>query len=137
VAGGSMAGATGGGHPVTGAPAADAGGQARLEPPPARRAISLAPHATELIFAAGAGGHLLAPVESSDYPEAARALPRVGDGVTVNPELLLAWRPDLVAAWQPTSALVALAPALARLGIPLVYSRPRSLDDIATEILRY
>jgi len=104
---------------------------------PARRAISLAPHVTELIYAAGAGHYLLATVVSSDHPEAARALPRVGDGVTVHPERLLAWRPDLIAAWQPTHVLTALGPALAQLGIPLIYSRPRSLDDIAVEILRY
>ena len=43
------------------------GRRIRLEQP-ARRIVSLAPHATEQLFAAGAGGRLVAVSEYSDYP---------------------------------------------------------------------
>jgi iron complex transport system substrate-binding protein len=67
--------------------------------PPSPRIVSLAPHLTELVFAAGAGESLVGVVEYSDYPEAARRLPRVGDAWRVDMERLLALKPDLVLTW--------------------------------------
>ncbi len=72
-------------------------GQSAAAPP--LRIVSLAPHLTELAYAAGAGDALVGTVEYSDYPQAARELPRVGDGWRVDTERLLALRPDLVLAW--------------------------------------
>jgi len=67
---------------------------------PARpRLVSLAPHLTELVYAAGAGELLVGVVEYSDYPEAARELPRVGDAWRVDMERLLALEPDVVLTW--------------------------------------
>jgi len=63
------------------------------------RIVSLAPHLTEIAYAAGAGSSLVGTVDYSDYPEAARALPRVGDGWRVDYERVLALRPDVVLAW--------------------------------------
>ena len=37
------------------------------------RAVTLAPHATELVYAAGAGDRIAATIRGSDYPPAARA----------------------------------------------------------------
>jgi len=62
--------------------------------------VSLAPHLTEIAYAAGAGKALVGTVEYSDYPEAARSLPRVGDGWRVDFERVLALRPDVVLAWS-------------------------------------
>lgn len=70
---------------------------ASAAPPP--RIVSLAPHLTEIAYAAGAGASLVGTVEYSDYPEAARSLPRVGDGWRVDLEQVLALRPDVVLAW--------------------------------------
>lgn len=67
---------------------------------PAPRIVSLAPHLTEIAYAAGAGSALVGTVEYSDYPEAARSLPRVGDGWRVDFERVLALRPDVVLAWS-------------------------------------
>lgn len=67
---------------------------------PAPRVVSLAPHLTEIAYAAGAGKALVGTVEYSDYPEAARSLPRVGDGWRVDFERVLALRPDVVLAWS-------------------------------------
>ena len=63
------------------------------------RIVSLAPHLTEIAYAAGAGSSLVGTVDYSDYPEAARALPRVGDGWRVDFERVLALRPNVVLAW--------------------------------------
>jgi iron complex transport system substrate-binding protein len=63
------------------------------------RIVSLAPNLTELAYAAGAGDALVGTVEYSDYPAAAKALPRVGDAWRVDVEQVLALRPDLVLAW--------------------------------------
>ena len=71
---------------------------ASAAPPP--RIVSLAPHLTEIAYAAGAGAALVGTVEYSDYPAAARALPRVGDGWRVDFERVLALRPDVVLAWS-------------------------------------
>ncbi len=63
------------------------------------RWVSLAPHLTELAFAAGAGDLLVGVSAYSDFPEAARSLPRIGDAQRVDKERLLALQPDLVLAW--------------------------------------
>lgn len=55
----------------------DTGATLRL-PAPARRIVSLAPHVTENLFAAGAGGQVVGTVDYSDYPEAAKKIARVG-----------------------------------------------------------
>ncbi len=76
-----------------------AGSEAPASPPSRPRIVTLAPHLTELAFAAGAGELLVGAVEYSDYPQAARRLPRVGDAWRVDMERLLALRPDLVLTW--------------------------------------
>ena len=68
--------------------------------PPAQRIVSLAPHLTELAFTAGAGDRIVATVEYSNHPEAARDLPRIGDAFRVDLERLLALRPDAVLVWE-------------------------------------
>ena len=61
--------------------------------------MSLAPHLTELVYAAGAGDLLVGVVEYSDYPTEARSLPRIGDAWRVDMERLLALQPDIVLTW--------------------------------------
>lgn len=64
------------------------------------RIVSLAPHLTELAFAAGAGDRIVATVEYSDYPKAALAIPRIGDAFRIDMERVLELRPDVVLAWE-------------------------------------
>jgi iron complex transport system substrate-binding protein len=77
----------------------DTGRRVSLEAP-ARRIVSLAPHATELLFAAGAGEKIVGTVSHSDYPPAAQAIPLVGGYKALDLERILALRPDLVVGWQ-------------------------------------
>lgn len=102
----------------------------------AHRVITISPHATEMIYAAGAGHTLVATVTSSDFPEAARHLPRVGDGILLNQERILMLRPTLVVGWLRSSAARQLEPVTDRLGAEIVYSRPLTVRDIPAEVQR-
>jgi ABC-type hemin transport system substrate-binding protein len=61
------------------------------------RAVTLAPSLTELAFATGCGDRVVGTDDHSDFPPAARNLPKVG-GVEVDLERLLALRPTVVIA---------------------------------------
>ena len=100
-----------------------------------QRVVTLAPHITEMVFAAGAGHSLAGTVVSSNYPDAARALPKVGDGAaSINAEALIGLKPDLVLAWHNSGAAAAVAPLLQELGIPLAFLAPTRLDDIPDQV---
>ncbi|XOT98717.1 ABC transporter substrate-binding protein, partial [Alcaligenes pakistanensis] len=94
------------------------------------RAISLAPHITEILFAAGAQDHLIAVDSSSDYPPAAKDLPRIGDALRVNPERLLELKPDQVWVWQANQIGPELQRQLQQTHISLIFAAPQKLDDI-------
>ena len=100
---------------------------------PARRIVSLAPHVTEQLFAAGAGDRLVAVSEYSDYPEPAKRLPQVASSTGVDLERVLALNPDLVVAWRLEATSAALA-RLEALGLPVFYSDPRRLAQIPGSI---
>ena len=100
------------------------------------RIVSLAPHATELLFSAGAGNRVVAADLHSDYPEAARAIPRVSSYPAPDPEQLIALGPDLVVIWGAAAAADRVA-RLERLGLKVFVSEPRSLDAIATGVERF
>ena len=54
---------------------------------PAKRIISLAPHVTELVFAAGAGKQLVGVSEYSDYPEEAKKIASIGSIFALSPPI--------------------------------------------------
>jgi iron complex transport system substrate-binding protein len=112
----------------------DLGREVRLAEP-ARRIVSLAPHVTELLYAAGAGEQVVGAVSYSDYPEAAKALPRVGGYHKVDVEAVLALRPDLVISWGEGNR-PAERERLQALGIAVFVNDPHSLDDIARSLQR-
>ncbi len=102
-------------------------------PAPARRVVSLAPHLTELVFAAGAGDLLVGTVSYSDYPAAAEAIPRVGSFDTVNYESLLALKPDLVIAWLSGNGEQTVA-RLETLGFTVFAEETKDLEAVATSL---
>lgn len=112
----------------------DSGATVTLEQP-ARRIISLAPHVTELLYAAGAGEYIVGAVAYSDYPEAAKQLPRVGSNNAFDIEAILAQSPDLLVAWQSGNPWGPIA-KLRELGIPVFLSEPRALEDVAENLRR-
>ena len=100
---------------------------------PARRIITLAPHLTELVFAAGAGDRLVGVVEYSDYPPEAGALPRIGDAFRFDYEAITALRPDLLLAWQSGTPAAAID-RLGDLGYRVVALEPGRLNTIAEHL---
>ena len=64
---------------------------------PVQRIVSVAPSATEIVFALGAGDRLVAVDDFSDFPAEAKALPKVG-GFRASPERILSFAPDVVLA---------------------------------------
>jgi iron complex transport system substrate-binding protein len=112
----------------------DAGNSVTLAKP-ALRVISTAPHITELLFAAGGGERVVGAMNYSDYPEAARRIPLIGSDAQIDMERVLALRPDLLVVWQTGNTERQLA-QLKSLGIPIFYSEPKKLDDIATSLTR-
>jgi iron complex transport system substrate-binding protein len=99
------------------------------------RLVSLAPNVTELVYAAGAGHRLVGVSEYSDYPVAARRLPRIGNAFRVDEERLIGLRPSHVLAWR-TGTPASTIDRLAGLGLRLVVLETQRLDDIAAAIER-
>jgi len=102
---------------------------------PAQRIIAMAPHVTELLFAAGGGDKIVGAVTYSDYPEAAKKIPRVGDNRQVDMERVVAMKPDLIVIWLHGSSERQID-GLRQLGIPLFHSEPTKLDGIADNLVR-
>lgn len=102
---------------------------------PARRIVSLAPHTTEMLFAAGAGSYIVGVTEFSDYPPQARSIPSVGSGVSLDLERILQMKPDLIVGWNNGHA-AAQIDRLQSLGIPVFRSEPYDFAAIASSLER-
>jgi len=90
--------------------------------------VTLAPNLTEIVFALGAQDRLLAVSDFSDYPPAARTLPRVG-GLDASAERIVSLHPDLVLASHDGNARGVVA-ALESAGIPVLTVSGESLDAV-------
>ncbi|MYM90459.1 ABC transporter substrate-binding protein [Rugamonas sp. FT82W] len=102
---------------------------------PAQRVIAMAPHVTELLYAAGGGDKIVGAVTYSDYPEAAKKLPRVGDNRQVDMERIIAMKPDLIVIWMHGSSERQIE-TLRQLNIPMFHSEPTKLEGIADNVQR-
>lgn len=96
---------------------------------PAERIVTLSPHATELVIAAGAGDRLVAVDRFSDLPAGDGDVARIA-AAPLDRETLLQLRPDLVVAWH-SGTRPADAAWLRRQAIALFASEPDDLADIA------
>jgi iron complex transport system substrate-binding protein len=99
------------------------------------RIISLAPGATEMLFAAGAGKQVIATVEYSDEPPAAKQVPRIGDVVAIDMEKLVALRPEVAVVW-PGGGNPAQIEEIGRLGIPVYRQQVNALADLPSSLRR-
>lgn len=102
---------------------------------PARRIVSLAPHVTELIYAAGGGAWLVGASDYSDFPPEANRLPRVGGYQSLDLERIVALKPDLIVGW-PSGSPPAQLDKLRALGIPVFLSEPTHTAQIASNLER-
>ncbi len=97
------------------------------------RIVSLAPHATEIAFAAGLGDKLIAVSDMSDYPEQVNKLEKVANYRGIKVERIIALQPDLILTWpagNPTPELEKLK----QFGFTLYESHTGTLEDIANNI---
>ena len=94
------------------------------------RIISVAPNLTELLYAAGAAKQIVAVSEFSDYPEAAKSLPRIGDAFRLDYERIVALAPTIAVTWE-SGTPPEVQKRLEGLGIRVVSIPTRRLDDIA------
>ena len=96
----------------------------------------MAPHITELLFAAGGGARVVGAMNFSDYPPAAASIPLVGSSSQIDMERLVALKPDLLVVWQGGNTTRQLE-QLRQLGLPMYYSDPRQIDAIPASIVRF
>lgn len=105
-------------------------------PGPAQRIVVLAPHAVENLYAIGAEKQIVAAVEYSDYPVAAKQLPRVGGYSRFDVESILIKKPDLIIGWASGNPAAQLAQVRA-LGVPMYLSQPNRFEDVARELRQF
>lgn len=97
----------------------------------APRVITLAPHLTEMAFAAG-----IMPVavsDWSDYPPAAKKLEQVANWQGIKVERILALKPDVVLAWRGGNPQRQID-QLKQLGVNVEWIDPGSLDEMADAV---
>lgn len=98
------------------------------------RVISLAPNITQIIYDLGCEDRLRGVTTYSDYPAAAKAIPRVGDYVRLDLEKIVALKPDLCIAIKdgnPKASVIRLE----SLGIPVYAVNPRSMGTVISSVL--
>ncbi len=105
-------------------------------PQPAKRIVALSPGATELLFSAGAGEQMAGAVSFSDYPPAAKKLPRVGSYKRLDLEAIVAIQPDLIVAWRSGNPMSEVE-RLMDMGLTVYVSEPRRFEDISSTIKRF
>jgi iron complex transport system substrate-binding protein len=108
----------------------DDGGHDVVLAHPAQRIVTLAPHLTELVYAAGAGRQLVAVGRFSDYPPDASTKPVISDAFAVDFEALTKLKPDLILVWgSGTSERV--KSKLRSLGLPVYEIEIRNVAGLA------
>ena len=60
------------------------------------RIVSLNPATTEILFTLGAGSRLIGRTKYDLWPDSAKLIPALGDGIRPNVEVVLGTHPDLV-----------------------------------------
>ncbi|HIP67741.1 MAG TPA: hypothetical protein EYH06_04025 [Chromatiales bacterium] len=100
---------------------------------PAKKIITLSPHATELIFYVGAGEQVAGAIDGRNYPGAARNIQSVGDYRSVSVEKIISLKPDLIVAWPSGNSASALA-QLQGVGLNIYYSEPADFSGIEENI---
>jgi iron complex transport system substrate-binding protein len=74
-----------------------------------KRIVSLNPATTEILFALGAGSRLIGRTKFDLWPDSAKLIPSLGDGLRPNVEAVLATHPDLVVLYASQDNRMAAA----------------------------
>jgi len=108
------------------------GRPSRQKPAVRLRVVSLVPSVTEVIYAVGAERSLVGSTNQCDYPDAAKAVYKVGDFMDPDVERIVALGPGLVFATLPVQKR--LVDKLTELKIPVYVSRPQNVEAVFREI---
>ena len=100
-----------------------------------QRIISFIPSLTEMVFDLGQGNRVVAAVQHSNSPPAARELPRVGSHINLDIERIVALKPDLCLASRDGNPRP-MIDRLESLGIAVYIFDPRSLEGIMDAVTR-
>jgi iron complex transport system substrate-binding protein len=112
----------------------DAGRAVDFAQPP-QRVVTLAPNLTEFVYAVGAGATLVGTMDTSNFPEDARRVPRIGDYQRLDVERILALKPDVILVWHHGNQGRELG-QLEAAGLKLFYLEPKRLDDVPATLER-
>jgi len=97
------------------------------------RVVSLAPSITEIVFALEREDRLVGATRFSDFPEAAKNLPKVGSFVHLDLEKIVSLKPDLCIAIKGGNPR-AVVNRLESLGIPVYVVSPVNLKTVMKTI---
>lgn len=99
-----------------------------------QRLVTLAASLTEIVFALGQGHRVCGVEQFSDYPPAARVLPKIGSYISPDVERILALRPDLCLAIKDGNPRH-VVDRLEGLGIPVYAVDPRNLQGVIDTVI--
>ena len=97
---------------------------------PPQRIVSHVPSITETLFALGLVDRIVGVSDYCDYPEEAKAKPKIGGYFTPSIEKIVSLNPDLVL----TDGHVSYMTQLDSLGIPLVVIDPKDMNGVLSDI---
>lgn len=100
---------------------------------PVQRIVSLAPSATEMLFALGMGPRVVGVTRYCDRPAEAQKLPKVGGFSDPSLEAVMALKPDLVVA-VPSENNRKVADRLVDLGVPVLVVPGTTMADVFTAL---
>ncbi|HOQ99964.1 MAG TPA: cobalamin-binding protein [Anaerolineae bacterium] len=98
-----------------------------------QRIVSLVPSMTEILFALGLGDRVVGNTTFCDYPEAAKAVEKVGEFANIDLEKVVGLSPDLVLATSLHYQTV--APALRERGIVVAVYEASDVEGTLAQIL--
>lgn len=102
----------------------------------AKRVITLSPHLTEIVDAAGGTSQLVSVSAFSNYPESVKKLPITSDARSIDLEKMKQLKPDLIIYWRggtPETQIESIQKIFAH-SAQIIFVEPKKLSDIATDI---
>jgi iron complex transport system substrate-binding protein len=102
-----------------------------------KRIITVAPHLTEIVDAAGGVNSLISVSAYSNYPESVKKLPITSDARSIDLERMKQLKPDLIIYWRggmPETHIESLKKIFNRAETQIISVEPKKLSDIAQDI---
>ena len=110
--------------------------QDRYSQPHPQRIITLAPHLSELVDAAGGSERLVGVSAFSNYPTSVKQLPITSDARSIDLEKMKSLHPDLIIYWRggTSESQIQSIKKTFNQDVQFIAVEPKKLGDIATDI---